>query len=59
MLGDQIVEQDLDIVRETGAPRTSLVREYPNVMLRDELTISFKAKQGKPIISGVEIVRRQ
>jgi outer membrane protein assembly factor BamB len=57
-LGDQVVEVDFDVLSQAGGPRKTLVREYRDVMLRDSLTIRFQAKAGKPIISGVEIVRQ-
>jgi outer membrane protein assembly factor BamB len=59
LLGDQLVEQDLNVLQAAGGPRKTLVREYRDVMLQDELTITLTAKVGKPIISGVEIVREE
>jgi hypothetical protein len=58
MLGEQVVERDLDIIRDSGAPRTALVREYRDVMLQDTLTVTFHPKRGEPILSGVEIIRQ-
>ncbi len=57
VVGDRVVETDFDVVREAGAPRTTIVREYHNIMLDSELTIKFHAKQGRPVLAGVEVFR--
>jgi outer membrane protein assembly factor BamB len=56
-LQGQVVATDLDVIREAKGARATLVREFKNVMIANDLTISFSAKKGVPLINGVQIVR--
>ncbi len=58
LIQDQPVETDFDVAKLAGGSRNTIVREYANVMLVDELSITLKPKQGEPVISGVEIIRQ-
>lgn len=49
--------KDFDIVREAGAPRTALVKEFRGILVQDVLKISLTAKTGEPILCGLEAVR--
>ncbi len=53
-----LVAEGLDIVGEAGSPRTTLVKEFPDVPIGDTLQIDFSAQRGQPLICGVEIVRQ-
>lgn len=54
-LQGNVVATDFDIVREAGAAKTTIVREFSGIMLSEELEIKFRRKKGLPIISGVEV----
>ena len=58
-LQGKTVEEDLDVVREAGYSRSTIVREYANVMAARDLTIKLSAKKGRPILNGVEISREE
>ncbi len=47
-----------DIVRETGAPRRMVVREFDSIEAKSDLTVAFTAHACKPLICGVEIVAK-
>jgi hypothetical protein len=53
-----LVDRGVDIVRQAGGPRRTLIKEYPDVLIGDELQIDFDAKRGQPLICGVEMVRQ-
>jgi hypothetical protein len=52
------VLDDFDVVKEAGAPRETLVKEFRRVSVDDELRISFRptGKRGA-VICGVEVAR--
>jgi len=51
------VLRDFDIVREAGAVRRGLVREFRGIRCRDALELGFHARTAKPaLISGVELI---
>jgi len=52
------VLKDFDIVKAAGGPRRAIVREFRRVMVREHLELGFSAKEGKPLICGVEIAAR-
>ena len=45
VLGDQVVETDFDVIREAGAPRRTIVREYRDVMLHKRADDSLHDKK--------------
>jgi outer membrane protein assembly factor BamB len=57
-LAGQTLVQNLDIVRETGGPNRPLMREFTNVEIRGPLKLAFTARAGEPLLSGIELRRR-
>ena len=55
-LGKKEVLSNLDIVRETGAPRNVVVKEFSSVKIDSTLELSFITGKGKPLVCGVEII---
>jgi hypothetical protein len=56
-LNGQTVEEDLDVIRDATVPRSTIVREYKNVMLAKLLTIRLNPRVGQPLLNGVEVIR--
>ena len=53
------VAENLDIVREAGAPRTSVIREFNGVLAKDSLVVTLSPSDSSampPVLSGVEAV---
>ncbi len=50
------VLKDFDIVKAAGGPRRAIVREFRPVMVTQHLELAFSAKEGNPLICGIEIV---
>jgi hypothetical protein len=54
------VLQGFDIVKESGGPNKSLVREFKGVVAREELVIALRPTPGAdgsiPLLSGIEII---
>jgi len=50
------VLKDFDIVNAAAGPRRAIVREFRRVMVTEHLELGFSAKEGKPLVCGVEIV---
>ncbi|MCE5276598.1 MAG: PQQ-binding-like beta-propeller repeat protein [Planctomycetaceae bacterium] len=55
----KVVRQGLDVAAAAGGPKRSLVVELKNVSVSDKLTVEFKPRTGKPILSGLECVEGQ
>ena len=55
-LQGQTVLQNFDIVREVGAARKLLQVEFTGIKATEGIDVTFSARQGEPLISGVEIV---
>jgi outer membrane protein assembly factor BamB len=54
----QTVLPDLDIARDAGGSRVALVKQVrARANDQSELHLSFKAKTGEPVISGIELKR--
>ena len=49
----------LDIMAAAGRPQKTIVREFRDVSIGNELTIDLVVQHGQTILSGVEIVREQ
>jgi hypothetical protein len=58
-LQGQTVLNDLDIVKEAGAPDRVLVKEFSGLTLGGDLCVTFVPKTGQPLLCGLEIVREQ
>ncbi|MGQ9661992.1 MAG: Ig-like domain-containing protein [Kiritimatiellia bacterium] len=50
------VIDSLDILREADGPRRPLVKEFENVLVRDELQIEFETKTGDPLLCGLKVL---
>ena len=57
-LQGQMAVKGLDIVAETGSPRTTLVKEFTDVPIGDALQVDFDPQAGQPLICGIEIIRQ-
>jgi outer membrane protein assembly factor BamB len=57
----QGVEQlkDFDIVKQAGAPRRAIVREFSDIEIADTLTISLRAGAGQPLLCGVQLTAEE
>ena len=53
--GKSVLEK-FDVAREAGGRMKSLVKEFKSVRVNGELKISFTARQGRPLLSGIEVV---
>ena len=56
-LNGKTVDEGLDVIHLANAPRSTIVREYKNVMLAKLLTIQLNPRAGQPLLNGVEIIR--
>ncbi|MEK6237458.1 MAG: malectin, partial [Planctomycetales bacterium] len=50
------VLKNFDVAQATGGARKTVVQEFPGILADQEITISFTAKKGVPVLSGVEII---
>ncbi len=50
------VLSDFDIVKETGGRWRQVMRRFPSVPVEEALAISFTAKTGQPLLSGVRLI---
>lgn len=46
---------DLDIARQAPAPGKTIIREFQGVEAARELKITFAARQGQPVLSGLRL----
>lgn len=53
--GEKALE-GFDIVKESGGPQVSLVREFRDILAGDTLSISLTPVSGRPILSGIEVI---
>ncbi|MFC1758764.1 PQQ-binding-like beta-propeller repeat protein [Planctomycetota bacterium] len=58
-LAGKPVTNELDITAESSGARKTIVREYNNIAFAKSLTIKLTPINGKPVLSGVEIVRHE
>jgi len=54
-LQEKLVLRDVTLAPDGAASNTGESHSFENVMIEDKLRIRFVAKEGKPLISGVEI----
>ncbi|HXG63128.1 MAG TPA: PQQ-binding-like beta-propeller repeat protein [Planctomycetota bacterium] len=45
-----------DVVREAGGPRRGVVREFRGVKAARELAVEFRAREGRPLLCGLEVI---
>ena len=57
LINGKLVEEKFDIVRESGQPRTTVIREFRSVLLGDELELRLPTHAGTSVLSGVEVIR--
>ena len=50
------VEKSLDIAKESGGSLRGLAREYNGIEVDDSLELRLSGRQGKTLISGIEII---
>ena len=58
----QVVLADFDIMREAGGTSRAIVREFPDIPVKEKLDLEFRPKESGPqtalpLISGIEIIR--
>ena len=56
-LQGKVVEQNLDIAKESGGSLRGLVREFQSVEIDGTLSLTLTARKGRTLISGVELIR--
>ena len=52
--GRQVL-RDFDVVKEAGAPRRAVVREFGGISVLDALEITLTPVKGEPLLCGVEL----
>jgi hypothetical protein len=52
----QTLLRDLDVSGEAGGPRRGLVKEFHDILVGKELTVSLTPVEGEAVLSGVEVV---
>jgi len=55
---DQLAVENLDVVKDSGGPHRSLIREVANVQVESSLKIDLIPHKGRPVLSGIEVVAR-
>ncbi|MCE5327228.1 MAG: PQQ-binding-like beta-propeller repeat protein [Planctomycetaceae bacterium] len=55
-LQGKVVLANFDIAAAAGGPRRSVIKEFKNVMIADDLKVGLTARTGKTLICGVELV---
>ncbi len=58
-LNGRTVTDNFDIAKAAGSRMRAIAQQFENVEINGSLKIELKARQGKPILSGVEIVAVQ
>ena len=58
-LNGKTVLTGFDVVKEAGAPRKGVMKEFKAVSCTGSVKVDFNALSGKPILSGIEIVREK
>ena len=60
MIQGKRVQKDFDIVRETGKPRSTVIKEFRKISADGYVTVAFNpvhtGKGYNPVISGIEII---
>ena len=50
---------DFDIASEAGEPMTGVVRAFGEVAIDGDFRLEIAASQGKTLISGIELIRKE
>ena len=61
ILGREVLK-DFDIVKESGGSNRSVVREFKDIVVSDELTVTFRAvppSVAAPLLCGIEILAEE
>jgi len=53
--GRQVLK-NFDVARAAGGPMRGIVKEFKNISVKRDLTITLTPSRGQPIISGVELI---
>jgi len=53
--GEKVLE-NFDIVREAGGPNRSVIKEFKNILVEKDLTLTFIPSRDIPLICGIEIL---
>ena len=56
--GKQVLDE-FDIARESGGEASAVIKEFNNVLIGKDLIVSFDARHGKSLLSGIELRREQ
>jgi glycerophosphoryl diester phosphodiesterase len=57
ILQGEPIGPDIDIAKESGGSLRGLVREFKDVRIDDSLSLKLTARNGRTLISGVELIR--
>ena len=60
-LQGKTVLRDFDIAKQTDGPLRSIVKQFPHIIIADELTISLTPRTdgpGGPLLNGVELIAK-
>jgi hypothetical protein len=49
---------DFDVVDEADGVMKGVIKEFASIEVKNELTLELSAANGKTIISGIELIRR-
>lgn len=55
-LQDKPMAENVDIARESDGKTSAVVREFTNVAAGRSLKVDLTARQGRPVLSGIEVV---
>jgi outer membrane protein assembly factor BamB len=62
-LQDKVVLKDVDVVKEAGGPRRSLVKEFTGIQATGQIVVRLTPSAGatdrQPILSGIEIIAQK
>jgi outer membrane protein assembly factor BamB len=50
------VLEGFDIVKEAGKPRRTIIKEFREVAVSDDLVTTFAARRGEAVVSGIELI---
>ncbi|MBT3191779.1 MAG: PQQ-binding-like beta-propeller repeat protein, partial [Verrucomicrobia bacterium] len=53
------VLRDFDVMEIAGAPNRALTRQFEDVVVEQSIELGFIAKQGDPILCGLELIPKQ
>ncbi len=56
LLQGKVVKAKFDIAKAAGGPRRSVVLEYKNIGVKDNLVIGLRPVTGEPVLCGVELM---